>query len=298
MQSDLERFYLYLKVERACSEHTIAAYQNDIGQLAEFLIREGLGDDLTVALTKDALRYFVMDLKRNDYSSASIARKLSAVKSLIKFWLREEVILYDPGFTVTAPKKTKKLPRFLYQDDMNLLLAAPDITQPIGIRDWAILEFLYASGCRVGEMVGLNVKDLEWEAGYAIITGKGNKERRVFFGGPARRALEQYWQTSRPVLLKTNLDEAAFFLNKRGKRISSRSVRFLLDQYVQKIALQKHVSPHTLRHTFATHLLNGGADLRSVQELLGHVNLSTTQIYTHLTREKLKQIHRDTFPRR
>lgn len=232
-------------------------------------------------------------------SRATIARKLAALRSFVKYLCRENILGGNPIANVSTPKREKKLPRFLYPMEINLLMDAPDTTKASGIRDKAILEVLYAAGVRVSELVGINLSDLERSQHWVKIRGKGSKERLAPLGSNSLEAINEYLNKGRPHLLAVgDIDYEALFLNKFGTRLSARSIRNIINKYVEQLAINHKVSPHTLRHSFATHLLNNGADLRSVQELLGHVKLSTTQIYTHLTKDRIKAIHEETHPRR
>jgi integrase/recombinase XerC len=238
-------------------------------------------------------------MQNNDYSRATMARKLAALRSFVKYLCRENVLDGNPIANVSTPKQEKKLPRFLYPIEIDLLMDAPDTVNSVGKRDKAILETLYAAGVRVTELVGINLADLDFNDELIKIRGKGNKERLAHIGRKAKTALLNYIDNGRPYLsAKSNVVNNALFLNKYGTRISVRSIRNIINKYVEQLALTQKISPHTLRHSFATHLLNGGADLRAVQELLGHVKLSTTQIYTHLTRDRIKAIHDENHPRR
>jgi integrase/recombinase XerC len=239
-------------------------------------------------------------LQEKGYDRRSIARKLSAIRSFLRYLNREELLEDKTWHNVSTPRVGKKLPIFLYPEEMLRLLDAPDVQTPAGQRDAAILEVLYASGVRVSELVALNVQDLDLHLGQFIVKGKGARERMVPLGRFACNAVQRYLQNARPLLLRKNSAgelEKALWLNKYGTRLSDRGVRRLVEKYVRQAGLSHGISPHSIRHTFATHLLNAGADLRAVQELLGHINLSTTQIYTHLTRERLKEVYHDAHPR-
>jgi integrase/recombinase XerC len=237
-------------------------------------------------------------MQNQDLSRSTMARKLAALRSYVRYLCRENVLEGNPIANVSTPKQGKRLPRFLYPMETRLLMDAPDPSKPSGKRDKAILETLYAAGVRVSELVGINMADLDMAEKWIKIKGKGGKERLAPIGAQAEEAIQDYIKYGRPHLQGTAAVTDALFLNKFGQRLSVRSIRNITNKYVEQIALNQKVSPHTLRHTFATHLLNGGADLRSVQELLGHVKLSTTQIYTHLTKDRIKTIHEETHPRR
>lgn len=294
MQELLDSFLRFQRVERNASAHTISNYQRDILQFIEFLC-----DDVVVVsgVSKQELRRFLAHLQQAGYAKSSIARKLSALRSFFRFLVRDGHCPHNPLEQVSTPKQERHLPTFLYVDECLSLLQAPD-DSPLGKRDRAILETLYATGIRVSELVGMSLHDVDFRQGYVRVLGKGAKERIVPMGKPACQAIECYIKEARPLLAKVGQgNENALFLNKAGGRLSDRSVRRLTDKYVEQTSLRRQVSPHTLRHSFATHMLENGADLRSVQELLGHANVSTTQLYTHVTRERLKSVYKDAHPR-
>ncbi|MDD2498406.1 MAG: tyrosine recombinase, partial [Desulfitobacteriaceae bacterium] len=243
------------------------------------------------------VRRFLAKLQAKGLSKSTMARKLAALRSFYRYLAREEIVKVNPMLNVHTPKMDKRLPKFLYYKEIEALLNAPDSTSQ-GERDKAILEVIYGGGLRVGELEGLNIVDIDFSLGYARVFGKGSKERVVPLGGAALRALRQYLSQGRKELeARSGSRQEALFLNKYGRRLSARSVRNIVDKYVAQAALNQKISPHSLRHSFATHLLEGGADLRSVQELLGHVKMSTTQIYTHVTKKQLKSVYEKTHPR-
>lgn len=294
MEEQLDSFLRWLRVEKNASAHTLSNYQRDILQFIEFLC-----DDVQVAtaVDKQDLRRFLAYLQQAGYAKSSIARKLSALRSFFRFLVREGYCPHNPLERISTPKQKRQLPNFLYLDDCLSLLAAPD-DSTLGKRDRAILETLYAAGIRVGELVGMSLHDVDFRQGYVRVLGKGSKERIVPLGKPACLAIECYVKEARPLLVKADTANGnALFLNKAGGRLSDRSVRRLVDKYVEQAALRHQVSPHTLRHSYATHMLENGADLRSVQELLGHASVSTTQLYTHVTRERLKTVYKESHPR-
>jgi len=235
-------------------------------------------------------------MQEQGMSRSTMARKLAALRSFVRYLCRENILQNNPIAAVSTPKQDKRLPKFLYPLEIQLLLDAPDVSKPLGLRDKAILETLYAAGLRVSELVGLSINNVYFDEELIKVVGKGSKERIVPLGSQAITSLKDYLHKGRPYLQKNATE--ALFLNKFGTRLTERSVRNIIDKYVKEVALNQKVSPHTLRHTFATHLLNAGADLRSVQELLGHVKLSTTQIYTHVTTENIQQVYHETHPRR
>jgi len=298
----IEDFLTHLRVEKSASSLTLVSYRTDLGQFFRFLSREyevPLEQVSADLLNHKTVREYLASMQESGLSRSTMARKLAALRSFVKYLCREDIIPGNPIANVSTPKQEKKLPRFLYPAEIELLMDAPDQSKPTGLRDRAILETLYAAGMRVSELVGLDRADIDWDEEQIKLTGKGNKERLAPLGSKAKAALSNYVEQGRPYLLqKKEGDNEALFLNKYGTRLSGRSVRNIINKYVNNVAINQKVSPHTLRHSFATHLLNGGADLRSVQELLGHVKLSTTQIYTHLTKEKIKSIYNDSHPRR
>jgi integrase/recombinase XerC len=295
----IDEFMVYLKVEKNASEKTMESYQNDLFQLISFLVEELATNDNNITpdmVTHLQIRKYLSTLQKKQLARASIARKLATYRTFFKFLCREEIIEYNPIKAIATPKLEKRLPNFLYQDEMNKLLEAPDKDTPFGLRDRAILETFYSSGLRISELVTIDVSQLDFSLGYLRVMGKGSKERIVPLGSYAIKAINTYLETGRPKLI-TDPQEQAVFLNKHGKRLTPRGIRYMLDKYVEEISLAHHISPHTLRHTFATHLLENGADLRAVQELLGHVSMSTTQIYTHVTKERLRNVYKNTHPR-
>lgn len=290
----LDQFLRYLAAEQHTSEYTIQQYFRDIRQFADFMKREGITD--YAAVTVLHVRSYLAELQVRDYARRSIARKCSALRSFYLYMLREQVVSSNPFSQVQTPKLDKKLPRFMYEEEVVALLSAPDLSTPVGLRDKAILETLYASGMRIGELVGLNLDSVDFSHGIALVMGKGAKERYVPLGEHALLALREYMEKGRPLLCKDS-EEQALFLGARGARIHDRTIRRSIDQYVAKTASLRKISPHVLRHTFATHLLEAGADLRTVQEFLGHENISTTQIYTHVTRDHLQSVYNRAHPR-
>jgi integrase/recombinase XerC len=289
-----DQFLDYLLVEKNASPHTIFNYSKDIDQFVAFLKRERIQSfpDVTYLM----VRSYLAELQKNEYAKRSVTRKLSALRSLYAYLLREEHIQASPFHSIRTPKLDKKLPKFMYLEEMEELLQLPDVTSSLGQRDMAILESLYASGMRVSELVGLNIPSIDTELGVALVFGKGAKERYVPLGDHAIAALKHYLLDGRKQLSSDQATEA-LFLNARGGRLTDRSVRRIVDKYVAQLSRSMNISPHTLRHSFATHMLEAGADLRTVQELLGHVNLSTTQIYTHITKDHLQTIYNKAHPR-
>jgi integrase/recombinase XerC len=290
-------FLDHLTYERNVSVHTVTAYREDLDSFVAFL----LNDYFTIArdsldwrkVDHLAVRSYLAHLHRRKLSRSSVARQLSALRSFFKFLMREGVVEANPARGVATPKREKHLPAVLQVTDVALLLEQPDLEDPLGIRDRAWLELLYASGLRISELVGIDLDDMELRARLVKVRGKGSKERIVPFGTKAEQAIRA-WLAVRKC---TAEEDQPLFVNYRGERITARSVRRLFEGYVRDASLRAGVSPHTLRHSFATHLLNAGADLRAIQELLGHASLSTTQKYTHLADWKLIEVYRAAHPR-
>lgn len=290
----LEQFHDYLTFERGLSDRTVSAYTRDLTRWIAVLGEAGVTDPAYVDVK--VLRSWVFGLKESGLAATSIRRAQSAVRTYFGFLLAEGVLETDPTDRLEAPRVDRTLPEFLSRDEIDRVLESPDPTHRLYWRDRAILEFLYATGVRVSELVDLRISSLDAEEGFATVFGKGSKERLVPVGGPAMRALERYLRDVRPVLDRGS-GAGRVFLNARGKPIRRESIWALVRAAARRAGISRTVSPHTLRHTFATHLVEGGADLAAVQELLGHADISTTQIYTHLDRAYLREIHRKYHPR-
>ena len=296
VNTEIGDFLNYLTYERNVSTNTVEAYRDDLESFVRFLSEDYLTmarDQLDLRRVDHlAVRAYLAHLARRSLKRSSIARHLSAMRSFFKFLMREGAADANPARGVATPKGEKHLPSVLQTSDVALLLEQPDTATPLGVRDRAWLELLYASGLRIGELVGIDVDDVELRARLVKVRGKGSKERIVPFGSKAEEAVRA-WMSVREV----GPEQHALFTNYRGERITARSVRRLFERYVRGAALRAGVSPHTLRHSFATHLLNAGADLRGIQELLGHASLSTTQKYTHLNDWQLIEVYRKAHPR-
>lgn len=295
----VDSFMAYLRVERGASPRTLEAYRSDLFQGIDFLARELQKDDAALQpgdVDHLLFRRYLAHLGQAGLARSSIGRKVAAWRSFYRFLAREDIVPANPLGRVQGPKQMKKLPPTLYPDEVKAVIEAPGDT-PAGLRDRAFLETLYAGGIRVSELVGLDLGDLDLAAGFIRVLGKGNKERIVPLGSYAVRALKKYLDDGRPLLLEGGKDETAVFLNYRGGRLTVRGVRKILNKYLDQLARERNISPHTFRHCFATHLLNAGADLRAVQELLGHARLSTTQIYTRVTADRLQEVYRKAHPR-
>jgi integrase/recombinase XerD len=291
-------FLNYVKVEKGLAANTIAAYKRDLAKFAVFA-----GDrKLSLATVgRSDLIEFLGSLYRQQLDSRTVARHLVSLRNLFHFALTEELISADPTINLESPKVRKSLPSYLRLEEVDRLLAQPDLTSVYGVRDRAMIEVLYSSGLRVSELVDLRVSDLDLRTGCLRCIGKGDKERLVPVGRKALAAVEQYLETARPVLLQGRRpgasSTASLFINRSGNRLSRIGVWRILAQYGRRAGIRTPLSPHKLRHSFATHLLERGADLRSVQLMLGHADISTTQIYTHVVEERLKQIYKAHHPR-
>jgi integrase/recombinase XerC len=301
MRALVGRYLEFLRDERLVSTHTLRAYGGDMDRFLNFLERDFLAKDGDQIVPEDvdslAVRSFIAALARDGVGKRSQARCLSALRGLFRFACREGTLATNPAADVRSPKQPHRLPRHLRPGEIESLIEAASGDDPLSRRDRALLELLYASGLRVGELTGLDWTDIDLEARTVRVLGKGGKERMVPFGKPAARALAAWLEAWEAVRQNASGADEAVFLNYRGGRLGSRSVRRILDRYVEAAALAAGVHPHTLRHTFATHLLEGGADLRTIQELLGHSSLSTTQRYTHVEIERLLQVYRQSHPR-
>ena len=286
MQQLIDKFLEYLKVEKNFSKNTTVNYAVDLKQFFEFCREK---EDI-YKITGINIREFVVELTLKKYGKASIERKLATLKSFFFYLKKESIVLIDPTGNVIFPKKDKKLPRFLEALEMGRFLDSITGDKEEDDRDRAILELLYSTGIRVSELTGLNKESVDLTNGLVRVFGKGSKERIVPIGDRAKEALKTY-------LAKKSVETKELFINRKKKRLDTRTIRHILDKWSKSSKLGKHISPHSIRHSFATHLLDAGADLRSVQELLGHANLSTTQIYTHVTREKLKSVYDKAHPR-
>ena len=290
----LDEFREYLQFERGVSPRTLEAYGRDLKRLIDFAQR--LGYDDVRKLSSSHIREFVYDLKDQGLQATSIRRTLSGVRTYFSFLIAEGHVTADPTEQVEMPKTWRKLPNVLSRDDVEKILEAPNIADPLYWRDKALLEFAYASGVRVSELSGLKVRDVDLEEGVATVFGKGAKERMVPIGRSAQRALDIYIRETRPTLARKE-GQGTVFLNAQGRPLTRMGIWKILRKHVKRSGVKKRVTPHTLRHCFATHLLEGGADLAAVQEMLGHADISTTQIYTHVDREYLRDVHKRYHPR-
>jgi len=299
MDPSIRAYLRHLKLDENCSPETIRAYASDLGEFAALLEREiGGGRDAdSRKVDRLAVRAFLGELHRRKVKRSTVARKLAAVRSFFRYLKRQGRIASNPTLGVSTPKQERRLPRQLSVDEMSHLLEMPDDSTALGSRDRAILELLYATGVRVSELTSLDFDDLDLSEGMMRVLGKGRKERMVPVGSKAIQAVRKYLRRRSELEPQGGTGKDALFLNFRGKRLNVRSVRRLLNQALEAAAIIRKVSPHTLRHSFATHLLDAGADLRSIQELLGHASLSTTQRYTHVSMERLLKTYGKTHPR-
>ncbi|HUU43994.1 MAG TPA: tyrosine recombinase XerC [Planctomycetota bacterium] len=291
---EVDRFLSELAHARGYSDHTLRAYRTDLGEFAGFLDEHAGSLD---AVKPIDLRAFLASLRERELSAQTVARKLAAVRSLYKFLVSRGVCPANPAVGLRTPKTRRKLPRFLDETEMRRLVESPDTATLAGLRDRAILETLYSTGMRVGELVAMNVRDADFLSEAIRTLGKGRKERLVPIGRVALAVLDEYLTRRRRDAKAKPRDTDPLFINKLGTRLSARGVNRVLKKYILAEGLKGKISPHTLRHSFATHLLNRGADLRSVQELLGHEHLTTTTIYTHVTTERMREVYDETHPR-
>lgn len=289
MTNKVIEFLKYLKEEKNYSKYTVINYGKDLKLFMSYL------NDLKITdinnIDYKVIRQYLSFLYDNNYSKKTISRNISTLRSFFKFHMKEN----NPMILIENPKLDKNLPKIVHSEDLEKLLNTPDLSTPLGIRDFAILETLYSTGVRVSELINIKISDINFYDKNIKILGKGNKERYVLFGSVLNEKLNNYLKNSRSKLIKNNTDY--LFLNKNGNKLTARGVEKIIDNLVKKSGLNYKISPHTLRHTFATDMLTGGADLKTVQELLGHENLATTQIYTHISNEHLREVYLNCHPR-
>jgi integrase/recombinase XerC len=298
MEEALADFLRHLALEKNASAHTVKSYREDLTQALSFF-KGRLGGTAPRAeqVSTRVLRAYLAWLHEEGYSRSTIARRLAAVRTWLRYLCRAGVLHSSPADGLRGPRQDKKLPHFLSREDVGRLLEAPPADTPLGVRDRALLETLYSAGLRVSELTGLDLPDVDLDDGLATVRGKGKRERLALLGPQAVAAVRE-WLPQREVLAGPRAGrQPALFLNKNGTRLSSRSVGRLLEKYLAQASLDPRTSPHTLRHSFATHLLDAGADIRSVQELLGHRSLGTTQIYTHVSTQRLRDSYHKAHPR-
>ena len=299
MESAVRAYLRHLRLDVNSSTETLRAYRSDLGEFAAFLEKE-IGGGRKVApkqVDRLAVRAFLGDLHRRQAKRSTVARKLAAIRSFFRYLKRQGKLSANPAAAVATPRQEKRLPKQLSVIEVQHLVEIADDSVPLGARDRAILELLYASGVRVSELTGLDLDDLDLSDGMMRVLGKGKKERMVPIGSKAITAIRVYLRRRADLEPRPGRGGDALFLNFRGTRLNVRSVRRIVDRYIRQCAIVRKVSPHTLRHSFATHLLDAGADLRSIQELLGHVSLSTTQKYTHVSTERLLRTYGKSHPR-
>lgn len=293
MSNLIQSFIDYLDTERGLAENTLESYSRDLRHYFEFLS----GDQRSLEnATRATIMSYLLSLQKDGRSASTIARRLAALKSFYQYLVRESRIDHDPTENLESPKQRKRLPQVLSVAEVERLLAQPDGRTPTGLRDRAMLELLYATGIRVSELVSLNVSDVNLDIGFVRCRGKGSRERMVPVGSVAVRALRDYLERGWPRLNRIPSEEA-LFVNQHGRRLTRQGFWKILKKYSRQAGITKEITPHTLRHSFATHLLENGADLRAVQEMLGHADISTTQIYTHVTKHRLKDVYARTHPR-
>lgn len=295
-KQDLEDFRSYILVEKNFSKHTAKAYYSDI---LDFLL--WLGEMPLENVNFSKVREYLHFIQKFDYKKNTIARKIASLRTFYKYLYREKKVDSNPAMNLNSPKRPKQLPKFLTPYEVEQILNNIRIETPAGYRNKAILELLWATGMRVSELSGLNFNDLNLENNEITVLGKGAKERIILVTDRAKTYLERYINTARPLVAKgyrvENLEESPVFINNTGFRLQTRTIRNVINEIVEKIQLPKHVTPHVFRHSFATHLIENGADLRVVQELLGHASISNTQIYTHVSSKHLKEVYNETHPR-
>ena len=291
-----DAFLHHMETIKGASAHTVKAYAEDLSQFVEFAATQGVTD--VHAADPALLRSFLVHLQALGLARASRARKTATLRSFFSYLARQSLLPRSPALGLRSVKTERRLPKYLRADEMEALLAAPDAATPLGLRDRALLETLYASGMRAGELVTLRVADVDYDEGVIRVIGKGDKERVTLLGRQAVFALQRYVRKGRPeLLLRASEDTDALFVNRYGGRLSDRGVRKLFDRYCGVASTHLKITPHVLRHTFATHLLSNGADLRLIQELLGHASVATTQMYTHVSTERLQEVYAQAHPR-
>jgi integrase/recombinase XerC len=297
MDEALADYLLHLSLEKNASAYTVKSYREDLTQALEFFRGKGGGQTpRPEQLTTRLLRAYLAWQHEQGYAKSTVARRIAALRSWFRFLCRQGVLQANPADGLRGPRQDKKLPHFLSEEDLARLLDTPPADSPLGLRDRSILEALYSAGLRVGELAGLNLADVDLDSGLMMVRGKGKRERLALLGPQARDAL-QVWLGQREHLPRRAKAQDALYLNKNGTRLTTRSVGRLLEKYLAQAGLDPRASPHTLRHSFATHLLDRGADIRSVQELLGHKSLANTQIYTHVTTHRLRDSYHKAHPR-
>lgn len=291
----IDRFVEHLRVERNASEHTVRAYRTDLQQFADHLSRAGVSEPTRISTRH--VRAYLAGLGQSGLSARSMNRKLAAVRTFLKYLVRQGVLSQNPAASLRNPREQRSLPSVLSEEETEQLLEDTAGSDWFAVRDRAMLELFYSSGLRVSELCGLDLTDIDLENGVVLVRGKGKKERLAPLGGAAIEAIRAWLSVRAQVARDGHWDKEALFLNRYGRRISQRSVARMVQKRAKRAGVQKRLSPHTLRHSFATHLLDRGADIRAVQELLGHELLSTTQVYTHITGRRIREVYDRTHPR-
>ena len=293
LEKELNSYFDFLKHEKNASLHTIASYRSDLKQFASYLEKTHLR---WKDVNNIVLRGFLATLYERKNTKSTIGRKLAAIRSFFQYCVRKKWIPDNPARAVSTPKQDKHVPSFLSEEEMNIFLDLPRSDKALDLRDRAMIELLYATGIRVSELVGINLEDVNFGERLIRIRGKGKKERIIPFGSKAEESLREYLR-ARSSIAKGQIEEKPLFLNYKGKKLTPRSVERVVDKYIRRSAIRRKISPHSLRHSFASHLLGRGADLRVIQELLGHESLATTQKYTHLDLKRLLEVYKKSHPR-
>lgn len=294
MENYVQHFISYLASERGLAQNTLESYGRDLRYFQQYLENNRL--TFATGSTNEIIRTYLDELKKQGKAVSTISRNLAALKSFYQYLLKEQYLDADPASKIESPKLEKKLPQVLSVQQVELLLKQPNINLPAGLRDKAMLELLYATGIRVSELITINVNDVNLELGYIKCFGRGAKERVVPLGSIASKCVTQYLRKGRTALVRSKQEEA-MFVNHHGRRLTRQGFWKIIKKYALEAQIDQKITPHTLRHSFATHLLENGADLRSVQEMLGHADISTTQIYTHVTKNRLKEVYDKAHPR-
>ena len=295
MKNNIEEYISYITNEKHYSDNTIINYKTYLNLFYIFCVENKI-DNISL-IDYQTIRRFLNYLVDNKYSNKAMARHISSLRSFFKYLKKNKIIENNPMTLISNPKVEKKLPKVVYNKELDEIFKVPDISTPLGIRDLLILELLYSTGVRVSELVSIKIKDISFNSKEIRIFGKGSKERIVLFGNRCEDILEKYINNARDKLVSDNTKDDFLLLSNTGRKMDQREIRYIIDDIVTKTGLKIHISPHVLRHTFATDLLNNGADLRSVQQLLGHESLSTTTIYTHITNERLRNVYLHSHPR-
>ncbi|GAB6156936.1 site-specific tyrosine recombinase XerD [Desulfotomaculum varum] len=295
MERWLEEFIHYLAVERGLAQNTLASYRIDLNQYINYLKKQQVTSPLL--MERNHILAYLYKLQKEGKAPATISRYLAAIKHFTRFLLAEGAITEDLTAGLESPKLAQRLPKVLSTAEVETLLSQPQLADPAGIRDKAMLELLYATGIRVSELVSLNLQDVDLDMGYIRCFGKGSKERIIPLGSVAAHYVREYLARSRVKLTRGKAEHPALFVNIQGRRLTRQGFWKIIKKYAREGKIDKHITPHTLRHSFATHLLENGADLRAVQEMLGHADISTTQIYTHLTKIRLREVYTNAHPR-